>query len=117
MSSINGVKLRTNMVASSQYSLKSPYSMKAEYITIHNTANDASAWNEISYMKTRPEAVSFHLAVDDKEVVQGLPYSRNGWHAGDGDLVLEIENLWGLKFVIVNLVGSGIKMLREMQLK
>ncbi|MBE9389533.1 DUF5776 domain-containing protein [Vagococcus salmoninarum] len=35
-------------------------------------------------MKTRPEAVSFHLAVDDKEVVQGLPYSRNGWHAGDG---------------------------------
>ncbi|MFL3711186.1 hypothetical protein [Vagococcus salmoninarum] len=43
MSSINGVKLRTNMVASSQYSLKSPYSMKAEYITIHNTANDASA--------------------------------------------------------------------------
>ena len=28
---------------------------------------------------------SFHFAVDDKEVVQGLPLDRNGWHAGDGN--------------------------------
>ena len=32
--------------------------------------------------------VSFHFAVDDKEVVQGIPLDRNAWHAGDGGLSL-----------------------------
>ena len=29
--------------------------------------------------------VSFHYAVDDQEVVQGVPINRNTWHAGDGN--------------------------------
>jgi hypothetical protein len=29
-------------------------------------------------------AVSFHYAVDDKEIIQGIPENRNAWHAGDG---------------------------------
>lgn len=53
-------------------------------LCIHNTANDASARNEISYMVTNNNQVSFHFAVDDKEIWQGLPLDRNGWHAGDG---------------------------------
>ena len=28
---------------------------------------------------------SYHYAVDDIEIVQGLPEDRNGWHAGDGN--------------------------------
>jgi N-acetylmuramoyl-L-alanine amidase CwlA len=28
--------------------------------------------------------VSFHFAVDDKEIIQGLPLNRNSWNAGDG---------------------------------
>ncbi|EEM46738.1 N-acetylmuramoyl-L-alanine amidase [Bacillus thuringiensis serovar pakistani str. T13001] len=28
--------------------------------------------------------VSFHIAVDDKEAVQGIPLERNAWHCGDG---------------------------------
>ena len=63
---------------------KCPYEMKAEFITIHNTANDASAKNELSYMNRNKNQVSFHFAVDDKEVVQGIPINRNSWHAGDG---------------------------------
>lgn len=63
---------------------KCPYLMTAEAITIHNTANDASAENEISYMNRNTKFVSFHFAVDDREVVQGLPLSRNAFHAGDG---------------------------------
>jgi hypothetical protein len=53
-------------------------------VCIHNTANDASAKNEISYMVTNTNQTSFHFAVDDIEVWQGLPLNRNGWHAGDG---------------------------------
>ena len=33
-----------------KYSIKCPYSMVPEGITVHNTANDASAMAEISYM-------------------------------------------------------------------
>lgn len=69
---------------SSKYSIKAPYSMKPEGITIHNTANDASAKNEVSYMISNNNQVSYHYAVDDVRAVQGIPLDRNAWHAGDG---------------------------------
>ncbi len=72
------------------------FGIKAKYvmynvvaITNHNTANVASAVNEIEYMKVNPADkyyVSFHYAVDDQEAVQGLPLDRAGWHASDGEL-------------------------------
>lgn len=58
--------------------------MIPEAITVHNTANDASANNEIAYMIRNEYQTSFHFAVDDIEVVQGIPLDRNAWHAGDG---------------------------------
>lgn len=51
---------------------------------VGNTANDASAVNEITYMNSNNSQVSFHFAIDDKEVRQGIPLNRNAWHAGDG---------------------------------
>ena len=74
-----------NLVPQSKYNIKCPYEMKAEYISVHNTANDATARNEIAYMISNDNEVSFHIAVDDKEAVQGLPLDRNGWHCGDGN--------------------------------
>ena len=72
------------MCPSSKYSIKCPYDMTPEYITVHNTANDASAMAEISYMIGNNREVSFHFAVDDYRAVQGLELTRNGWHARDG---------------------------------
>lgn len=69
---------------SSKWSLKAPYAMAPQGITIHNTANDASAKNEVSYMITNSSSTSFHYAVDDVRAVQGIPLDRNAWHAGDG---------------------------------
>lgn len=71
----------------SHYSQKATYAMKPEYITIHNTANDSSARNEIAYMKRNPlfnYNISFHVAIDDKEVIQGVEFDRNTWACGDG---------------------------------
>lgn len=78
------IKTRQMLVSSKKHSIKCPYEMIPEFITVHNTANDASANNEIEYMTRNSREVSFHFAVDDKEVVQGLPLNRNGWHSGDG---------------------------------
>lgn len=83
------VTIRQNLIPESLYSWKSPYKMTPTRIVVHNTANNASADNEIKYMKkSKAEGgiqTSFHFAVDDKEAVQGLPLDRNGWHAGDGN--------------------------------
>ena len=73
-----------NLVSQSKYSIKCPYAMTPEFIVVHNTANDASAQNEVKYMISNNNQVSFHFAVDDKEIVQGLPLDRNAWACGDG---------------------------------
>ncbi|TKI66708.1 XlyB [Lysinibacillus mangiferihumi] len=58
--------------------------MTPKFITVHNTANDASAANEVKYMISNNNQVSYHVAVDDKEVIQAIPFNRNAWHCGDG---------------------------------
>ena len=78
------MKIREIAMPVNKCSLKCPYPMKPTRIVVHNTANDASAANEIKYMQSNNKQVSFHYAVDDKEVVQGIPTDRNAWHAGDG---------------------------------
>lgn len=78
------VNIIKRIVPESKWGIKCPYEMTPTRIVVHNTANDASARNEIAYMTRNNDETSFHYAVDDKEVVQGLPENRNGWHAGDG---------------------------------
>lgn len=72
------------LVPESKYSIKCPYEMKPEFIIIHNTANDASAINEIAYMIGNDNKVSFHCAVDNYRIVQAIPFTRNSWNATDG---------------------------------
>jgi len=59
--------------------------MAPEFYVVHNTANDASAKNEIAYMLKNNNKVSYHYAIDDREVIQAIPETRNAWHAGDGN--------------------------------
>ena len=77
-------KLINMWVSPSMYHIKAPYSMKPESITIHETDNWASAYNEISYMRRNKNQTSFHVAIDDKNVIQSIPFNRNAWAAGDG---------------------------------
>lgn len=79
------MKIIKNLVHESKYSIKCPYGMTATRIVVHETANDASAKNEVAYMISNNKETSFHYAVDDIEVVQGIPENRNAWHAGDGN--------------------------------
>lgn len=79
------VPIIKKIVPSSKYSIKCPFEMIPRRIVVHNTANDASARNEIAYMTNNDYETSFHYAVDDVEIVQGIEENRNAWHAGDGN--------------------------------
>ena len=79
------VPIKQNLVDKAKWPLKCPYTMTPKYVVIHNTANDAPAANEIAYMRSNSIPDSFHYAVDDKQIVQGIPENRNSWNAGDGD--------------------------------
>lgn len=78
------VKIRKQLCPADRYYLKCPYTRTPSRIVVHNTANDAPAVNEITYMVNNDNEVSYHYAVDDKEAVQGLPLNRNAWASGDG---------------------------------
>ena len=73
-----------SLITQDKYGIKCPYSMQPKGICVHNTANDAPAKNEISYMKSNNMEVSFHVAIDDVEAIQGIPFNRNAWACGDG---------------------------------
>lgn len=67
-----------------RYKIKCPYSRTPDRIVVHNTGNCAPAKNEVAYMINRPEEISFHVAVDDEEIRQAIPFERNAWASGDG---------------------------------
>lgn len=68
----------------------------ADYITVHETGNrtaqaDAEShgrWLNKPYNYDDPDmggpAYMWHVTVDDDSIVQHLPWSEQGWHAGDG---------------------------------
>lgn len=78
------MKVIESVVSKSQWKIKCPYKMKPEFIVIHNTANDASAEQEVAFMKSNNAYTSYHFAIDDKEIRQAIPLDRNAFHAGDG---------------------------------
>lgn len=78
------MELKKNIIPRSLWGLKCPHSMTPTYITIHNTANTASATQEVNYLKNNSAATSCHIFVDESQAIQCLPLDRNGWHAGDG---------------------------------
>lgn len=56
-----------------------------KYIVVHNTANpNSTAKNERDYLVNTANlsSTSWHLAVDDKEVVEAVPLTEMAFHAG-----------------------------------
>ena len=78
------MEIKQNLVNAGKYSIKCPYERTPQFYVVHNTYNDAPAKNEVSYMIGNNNKVSFHYAVDDVEVVQGLLENRSAFASGDG---------------------------------
>ncbi|MED3026550.1 N-acetylmuramoyl-L-alanine amidase family protein, partial [Bacillus wiedmannii] len=79
------MEIKKMLVPESRYSVLCPYPMNPTEITFHNTYNDATALNERNNVANNSTGTSFHIAVDDKEAIQLIPFNRNAWHAGDGN--------------------------------
>ncbi|EJQ14721.1 N-acetylmuramoyl-L-alanine amidase CwlA [Bacillus cereus BAG3X2-2] len=78
------MEIKQMLVPKSRYDALCPYEMNPTEITFHNTYNDAPAINERNNVANNSTGTSFHIAVDDKEAIQLIPFNRNAWHAGDG---------------------------------
>lgn len=98
---------KQNLVSSSKYSVKCPYTRTPKFVVIHNTYNDAPAKNEVSYHNSNNNQVSFHIAVDDIEAIQCVDFSRNTWSCGDG--VNGQGNRYGISLEICYSKSGGNK--------
>lgn len=102
-----------NLVNSGKYSIKCPYERTPQFYVVHNTYNDAAASNEVAYMIRNDNKVSFHYAVDDVEVVQGLLENRSAFASGDGGKGQ--GNLYGIHVEICYSKSGGDKFIKAEQ--
>lgn len=91
------VKIVQNWLPESKYYFKSSYDMQPKGIIVHNTAGAASAMEEANRMISNNSPISFHVVIDEKEVVECIPFRRNAWHAGDGGYGFANRNLIGIE--------------------
>ena len=78
-------KIVDDMIPSNRYYKKSTSAITPRYVIVHNTYNDASAKNEITYMKNNGTMTSFHMAIDDVEVRRALPDHRRSGSTKSSD--------------------------------
>jgi N-acetylmuramoyl-L-alanine amidase len=107
------MEIKQNLVSSSKYDIKCPYEREPQFYVVHNTYNDAAASNEVAYMIRNDNKVSFHYAVDDVEVVQGLLENRSAFASGDGGKGQ--GNLYGIHVEICYSKSGGDKFIKAEQ--
>ena len=107
------MEIKQNLVNVGEYSIKCPYERTPQFYVVHNTYNDAAASNEVAYMIRNDNKVSFHYAVDDVEVVQGLPEDRSAFASGDGGKGQ--GNLYGIHVEICYSKSGGDRFIKAEQ--
>lgn len=80
----NGVPFRQIWLPKEKYSIKAPFAMIWKKLTLHETDNMMDAEREIRYMISNTNQTSYHIAADENEIIQAIPFNRNAWHSGDG---------------------------------
>lgn len=95
-------KQRTLFLNEAELARKSEYSMQPKGIAVHNTGNNAPAINERNYMAGNNTWVGFHVVVDESEVIECVPFNRNMYHVGDG----EIKNSGNRNYIGIEIARS-----------
>ncbi|HLO01902.1 MAG TPA: N-acetylmuramoyl-L-alanine amidase [Symbiobacteriaceae bacterium] len=80
----------TEKIVPQDHAIRSNLPMAPLWITIHETANTnpgADAEMHARYILTQEaidRQVLWHATVDQDEIIQHIPWTEAGWHAGDG---------------------------------
>lgn len=90
-------KLLGQWLPQHKYRQKAPYPMKPKGIIVHNTAGSASAIDERNTMVNANNTISYHVVIDEANIVEIIPFNRNAWHAGDGEYGFANRNLIGIE--------------------
>ena len=92
-----------------------------EYITIHSTANlKSTAQNERDWLVNpfNNRVASWHIVVDEKEIIEAIPLNELAYHAGSKDgnhksISIEICESGNREKTLKNAVEITTKILRE----
>lgn len=88
------VPLRVALLPASQKNQRPGTKMTPDRFIVHETDNQSTGANAAMHLRWlqqgapddygRSQVLSFHLVVDENEVVQMLPFDEIAWHGGDG---------------------------------
>lgn len=82
---IPGIKFKIELIPITNVFARPGYKMNPEYNTIHNTASPGASAEALSnYVRNQNAYKSWHFTVGNGVVIQHLPITESGWHAGDG---------------------------------
>jgi N-acetylmuramoyl-L-alanine amidase len=97
--------------------------INVQYLTIHSTGNpSSSAKGERAWLTNNENqrTASFHVVVDEKQVIECIPFNEVAWHAGDGNgsgnkksISLEICESGNRPITLKNAVVLSAKILRD----
>ncbi|MBQ7645723.1 MAG: N-acetylmuramoyl-L-alanine amidase, partial [Clostridia bacterium] len=87
----SGVRVQAQFIPSSRSNRPGLWVSQKKYVVVHNTGNyshGANAWANNNYQRTSQGALdascSYHYAVGDDGIFQGLPDNESGWHDSSG---------------------------------
>lgn len=82
---IEGVTFKKEIISLSHTLARPQTPMNPESVTIHNTGSPgATAQNLSTYINRLNSYKSWHITIDEKTIIQQLPFNEHGWAAGDG---------------------------------
>ena len=80
-------EFKEQLIKRSQYELKSPYTIgKISSVTIHNSTDNLSAKATASFINSSGYRQSYHIVIDDSEVIQVVPFNRSTNHVEGGNV-------------------------------
>jgi N-acetylmuramoyl-L-alanine amidase len=99
------------------------HAMKPICLTIHSTGNSRSnAKNERAWLtnKSNNRTASYHLVVDEKEMIECIPLNESAWHSTDGNGVgnrktigMEICESGNREKTLNNAISAAAKILKD----
>lgn len=98
------MKFKKQLLNAEQQGRKCPFSMKPEYITIHEINTNQSAETVARYVTLSFGMIAAHFFVDEEEIIQVITCDHNAFACGDG-----LEGTGNRKSISIEICRSKAK--------